>query len=504
VSRSLVVCLAALLLCACSHEKSGSDDPPPAPQPLVSPSWTDADRSAAIAAGENAIASHQCTRCHTIGELPGAGRPYDCVSCHVFIKGLKPGQKLYEKIAAGNGVAILDRYIRNIQHLLEVPDLTGIARRVRPQWIAGYLASPHDLRPLLDASMIRNKLSADEIQTLVRYFTASADAPDPYAAGYVAPAPLPRPDAAGLARGKELFSQRGCPGCHTFGNQDFGVSADTLEKARSLALMAPDLRWVRERTRPDVIVDWILDPASIKPGTKMAKMVVSRQEAELIGGYLMYGDPGPLEKPADAEALMTLPPAADRKVGWAEVKGKVLGVVCVHCHMEDFEKDTGPGNKGGFGYAGIGLGFRTYEHTVWGAIDPTTGERYSVLVPRPGETLPPILDAMLRRRVENRRDLTAPFHDTTLVDYGDGRLGMPLGLPAMNDEQLGILRAWIEQGCPGPTGVTGRPDKDDGFLVPDGPIAKNQGCELRAPADPPPKWSIRAIRARAAAKKKTK
>ena len=82
--------------------------------------------------------------------------------------------------------------------------------------------------------------------------------------------------------------------------------------------------------------------------------------------------------------------------------------------------------------------------------------------------------------------------DTEVVEFGEGRLGMPLGLPAMTDEQFGILRAWIEQGCPGPTKVTGRPDKDDGFLVPDGPIKKNKGCELRAPADPPPKWAIRA------------
>src|SRR3972149_4850714 len=65
---------------------------------------------------------------------------------------------------------------------------------------------------------------------------------------------------------------------------------------------------------------------------------------------------------------------------------------------------------------------------------------------------------------------------------GEGVMGMPMGYPSMTDEELGILRAWIEQGCPGPTAVTGKPGFTDGFLVPDGPIRGNPGCQLRRPA----------------------
>lgn len=495
MNTKTLVCLASLVALGCSEDKKPNPAPTPAPTPAPFV-WSDAERTSAIAAGEKVIAEHQCTRCHKVEELPGAGRPYDCVSCHVFIKGLEPGSELYDKIAAGNGKDVLDRYIENIYHYLELPDLTNIARRVEPTWIAEYLAQPYDVRPVLQESMIRNKLTADEIKTLVRYFAATAEAPDPYAEGYVAPRPPPAPTRETIASGKKLFAERGCPGCHTFGNEFFGVPPETLYAGRSLSLLAPNLRYVRDRIRPSVLVDWIVDPSSIKPGTKMPKMVQSRDEAELIAAYLMHGDPGPLRKPPDVASLMELPPAAEGKVGWAEVKEEVLGFVCVHCHMEDHEKDTGPGNKGGLGYDGIGLGFRTYERTVWGAVDPKTGERYSVLVPREGETVPPILDSMMRRRVENLRDMTRPFMDLQPVTLDEGRLGMPLGLPAMSNRQIGLLRAWIEQGCPGPTEVTGKPDKDDGFLVPDGPIKKNKGCELRAPADPPPKWSVRALAAK--------
>ncbi len=185
---------------------------------------------------------------------------------------------------------------------------------------------------------------------------------------------------------------------------------------------------------------------------------------------------------------MALPPSVDREVSWAEVKQRVLGVVCVHCHMNDHEKDAGPGNRGGLGFAGVELSFRTYERAVWGAAG-TDGVRYSVFETLPGESLPRILQGLLLRRAENRRDLLAPFADRERPDFADGLFGMPLGLPALDDEEIGIVRAWIDQGCPGPTQVTGRAGFTDGLLVPDGPIAVNRGCGLRAPADPPPKWS---------------
>lgn len=503
VTLSLILAV-SLLAVGCSKSKSNDDEPSdpaagpqaqpkpsPRPEPVVF-EWDEAERAEAIEAGAAVLAEHQCNRCHTIDDLPKAARPDDCVSCHVFLKGLKPEMELYQRIAENNGKEILDRYIDRVYHYMELPDLTGLAKRVDPEWIAKFLASPHDVRPLLPESMIRNKLTLVEINAVVRYFAAVAGAPDPYDESYEKLEYASPPDQLTLDTGKQLFTQKGCATCHTFGNVDFGFSAEELKGVKSIAALAPNLRYARARTRPDVLVNWILDPASVKPGTKMPQMVQDRFEAELIADYLVYGDYGELREPVPAGDLMKLPPAVDREVGWAEVKEEVLGHICVHCHMNDFEKDTGPGNKGGLGYEGIGLSFRTYERTVYGAVDPETGERYSVLVPREGEKLPPVLDSMARRRVENLRDTVAPLADTTEVDFGEGRLGMPLGLPSMTDEQFGILRAWIEQGCPGPTEVTGRPDKDDGFLVPDGPIEKNAGCELRAPAKRAPRWATRA------------
>jgi len=497
---------AALLLPAACDKKYGSSNPPgPANDAAAQPvaverdagpafeelsrtagsNWTVQARAAAIHAGTEVIGRHECTRCHKIDGQPAAARPLDCVSCHVFLHGLTNDKKHYDQIAEKNGKDVVDRYIRNIQHLMQVPDLSGLGKRVRPAWVVGFLQEPYDVRPLMDESMIRNKLSADEAVAMARYFAAIADKPDPGASPAAPPPPAPVA-ADRVEHGRKVFTQWGCPVCHAFGNVDFGLPAGTLVQNKGTALLAPNLRFARERVDPDTMIAWILDPPSIKPGTIMPKLGMPREDAEAIRDFLLGADPQLVPAPAAADAL---PPAVDHKVGWAEVKERVLGKVCVHCHMNDHEKDTGPGNLGGLGYVGIGLSFRTYERTVSGAVDPDTKQRYSVLVPRKGEKLPRVLQAMLRRRDENVRDLVAVGEDHERPHFGDGLLGMPLGYPAMTDEEIGILRAWIEQGCPGPTEVSGKPGFTDGFLVPDGPIKVNRGCQLRMPADPPPKWA---------------
>jgi hypothetical protein len=204
----------------------------------------------------------------------------------------------------------------------------------------------------------------------------------------------------------------------------------------------------------------------------------------------------PISKP-NPRSILTPPKPLDRTVTYAEMKERTIGKVCVHCHMNDYERDTGPGNHGGLGYGGVGLSMRTYETLVHGEVEPN-GTRRSVLVTAPGEAAPPIVLAMLRRKLEAARDQVAPMHDherphfPSVDEARSTSPGMPLGLPAMSDEEIQILVTWIAQGCKGPTAVTGVPGKFDGFLVADGPIAVNEGCQLRAPALPPdrPAWAI--------------
>jgi mono/diheme cytochrome c family protein len=449
--------------------------------------WTEASRADAVAAGTKVFQDHQCNRCHTIDAMEAAARPLHCTSCHVFLKGIEPGKDQWNKLAEKYGKDVIERYQRNIVHLMRVPDLTGLGKRVRADWIASYLAQPHDLRPLLEESMFRHKLDEKEIRSVARYFAAVADAPDPWSDGYAAPALPGEADAGRIATGRTLFVTKGCSGCHVYGNVKTGMDEKKLEAGKALSLLAPNLRFTRERTRPDVILDWIVDPKKLLPTTTMPATGVTREEAEFLRDFLLYEDPA--LTPAPAVTTPEVPKPLKRAVPYEEMKERVLGKVCVHCHMNDYEKDPGPGNVGGLGYKGVKLRMRTYESLVSGA-DDGKGGVYSVLVPREGETTAPIVQALLRRRAEAVRDAIAPFEDHELPSYPSGPPGMPLGLPAMTDEEIQLLVTWIAQGCVGPTKVTGIAGINDGFLVPDGPIEKNKGCELRAPSKVRPKWAV--------------
>lgn len=123
------------------------------------------------------------------------------------------------------------------------------------------------------------------------------------------------------------------------------------------------------------------------------------------------------------------------------------------------------------------------------AVGSIVGERCSVLQPRVPGGVPPLLEVMLLRHDEEVRDRVAPMRDHERPRFASPRPGMPMGLPSIPDEEIALVRAWIEQGCVGPAAVTGMPGIPDGYLVPDGPIARNRGCEVRAPEVERPAWA---------------
>ena len=95
------------------------------------------------------LTRHECRRCHLVDDLPEPPREDNCTSCHLWLDGLEPGSDHYVSISEKYGEEVLLRYQDKIEHLKVLPDLSGIGRRVRPDWIEGFLAAPEDLRPHL-------------------------------------------------------------------------------------------------------------------------------------------------------------------------------------------------------------------------------------------------------------------------------------------------------------------------------------------------------------------
>ncbi|HLR66027.1 cytochrome c oxidase subunit II [Virgibacillus alimentarius] len=99
--------------------------------------------------------------------------------------------------------------------------------------------------------------------------------------------PEAEPESAVAQEGKELFEENNCMGCHAIGS--------------SPAQVGPNLTNFGDRTKfagfldptKENLVDWIMDPESIKPGNKMTGNYpdLSEDEADKIAEYLMQLQP---------------------------------------------------------------------------------------------------------------------------------------------------------------------------------------------------------------------
>ncbi len=138
------------------------------------------------------------------------------------------------------------------------PNLAAEGARVKSDWLFEYLHAPGAvrLRPWLTTRMPTFGFSDDEVNALVSYFAAREER----LAFLSDPA---RPGARELVVGEVTFNMFQCAKCHPAGPQEdlgAGVGAGDL---------APSLLLAKQRLRHDWVPDWIRDPQSWIPGSKM-------------------------------------------------------------------------------------------------------------------------------------------------------------------------------------------------------------------------------------------
>ncbi len=366
--------------------------------------------------GKELAAQFECNRCHAgTGHQPMV-RTKHCVTCHDDIsKGRFPAP-----------ASELSRWQKTVDPYTVVPSLTAMGKRFSADWVARFLLDPVDLRPHLEPSMPRLKLTQQQASDLAAYLVQ----------GETAAAHGDGADGGDPAKGRELMEAKSCASCHTFsGVPTFtakpNVSA-TDEQQKRAARLAPDLRFTRLRFRRGLMVDWLKNPAAIKPDTLMPTHNLTGAEARDVAAYLYEAE---LE-PAPPRQLPKRLPKLDRKVGFDEVMDKVLGVTCRHCHSDpDVARgDGGPGNTGGFGFAPRKLDLASYRGVNAGLLDENH-ERQSAFAPTSDGT-PRLVAALLARQQEEVGQINPEVR------------GMPLGLPALTPEQIQLIESWVAQGRP--------------------------------------------------------
>lgn len=363
--------------------------------------------------GAALVERFECVRCHDgTGQADVDVRKH-CVKCHFAI-----GEGTFE--APKDALA---EWKPRVMHLRFSPSLSGIGRLVKPEWAATFLGRPHDLRPHLHPMMPRLALDAIDAAAITEHLAKKNREPQIVQVD----APL-----GSVERGRTLFEQKTCSTCHVFTGAGTNLPKQLAEsKTPHDRALAPDLRFSRDRLLTENVVEYILDPASVKPNAAMPKVALSVQEAADLAAFV-------LGAPLDAAPMSTPParlPILERSVGYDEVEKKVLHKICWHCHSQpDYARgDGGPGNTGGFGFAPRKLDLSSYESIASGYLDKS-GERRSLFAKGPNGR-PILVEALYARQRE------------MLGQIGDVR-GMPLGLPPLSPEDIQLVETWVAQGHP--------------------------------------------------------
>ena len=349
--------------------------------------------------GLELIGRYECNRCHAIDGVDPPDAHADCVGCH-------------RDITRGTFDAPADAladWRPRVEPLSQTPSLRHVGERLRRDWIAEFLAHPHDVRPALVQTMPRLDIGAREARSIAIYLAPSVGEP----AGF---------DAADIPQGRALYVERGCAGCHAFGGS--GIAATASHP------LAPDLRFARDRVRLDRLVAWIRDPAALDPDASMPAADLTEPEARAVAAFLVLA----AREPAPARELPERLPVLDRTVSFAEVQARVFRRVCWHCHSDpDFGLgDGGPGNDGGFGFVGRHLDLSSYEGILSGGTD-ASGDAVSIF--RLGEAgVPRLVETLLARQREEAGEEV------------EGVRGMPLGMPSVSAEDVQLVETWIAQG----------------------------------------------------------
>ena len=217
--------------------------------------------------GRKLVAETGCATCHTIKDLADEG----------FVAAAKTG-----------------------------PDLSGVGRKLRPEWLAGYLKDPGAYQP--GTRMPRYRFRDDQVRDVAAYLMGLGE-----------PSALPSPagrKSAGegegegkIAEGKKLVASFNCAGCHAIEGMKQGEMGPSLAgiggKNPGRLDFGKNPKAI-ERTLPAWLMAKITDPRGFRDTLKMPLQKISPEDAEALvtlllsftkervpAGYEARGGPAP-------------------------------------------------------------------------------------------------------------------------------------------------------------------------------------------------------------------
>jgi len=134
------------------------------------------------------------------------------------------------------------------------PLLTPEGAKVQPEWLYAFLQGPITIRPWLAVRMPTFGLDDARLNGVIRYFGATAHSIGQFRT-------YDQKQITELAGpGHDMFVLLKCQSCHVLG---------TIPADRPPDNLAPDLRMAHERLQPEWVLQWLINPQRIQPGTRM-------------------------------------------------------------------------------------------------------------------------------------------------------------------------------------------------------------------------------------------
>ena len=165
-------------------------------------------------------------------------KKYNCQGCHLIEN---RGGQLVEQIGAPE---------------YGPPNLHSQGRKTNPNWLIKFFNNPMTVRPNLQVRMPSfHQISDKEWDTIIKYFQSIDDENT----GYRAPHQFAS-SSSKFKAGEKVHELGACNNCHFYGTEFPTQVASTW---------APNLALTKERLNPEWVVDWLREPQTIMPGTKM-------------------------------------------------------------------------------------------------------------------------------------------------------------------------------------------------------------------------------------------
>ena len=200
-----------------------------------------------------------CGQCH-LDRLMGTPRlnqgrdtlaQYGCVRCHI--------------IKSPDGVAMTGSDAP--------PPLLHIAEKTTREWIAGWLKNPQAYAG--SATMPNFQLADDEIRD-ISAFLIGQSTPNPLHKGNE-PTPAASQDADALQQGTSLYGESFCSSCHAVQNAAGMLVGGNL---------GPELTRIGSKVKTEWLAEWLRDPKTYDPDTRMPHYRLDAKQVGLLIGFL--------------------------------------------------------------------------------------------------------------------------------------------------------------------------------------------------------------------------